>query len=238
MTKIISVLIVEDEPIIADDIALSLEALDCRVTDIVSSADEALQSLKNELPDIVFLDIKLKGHDDGIRLAHRINELYRVPFVFITSLYDQNTLIRAKQAKPAGYIVKPFKEGDLKVNLEMALSKSRVPEITETEKAELNLFVRKDGAIIPLDFAEVTYVEADDNYSVFYTAKDKHVVSRTLKDVEDKLSDQGFCRVHKTFLINLRKVDRIEQSVLFIEGKMIPIGKVYKKPFLERLTVF
>lgn len=236
MTKPINVLIVEDEPIIADDIALSLEEVGYIIDGIEASAEGALKHLSRSLPDIILLDIKIKGNEDGIRLGHKINQLYQIPFLFISSLYDQNTISRAKAASPAGYIVKPFKETDLKVNIELALSKSKSPASVET--SELNLFVKQAGAMVPLNFKLVTYVEADDNYSVFHTESEKHLVSHTLKEIEDKLHGQGFCRVHKTYIVNLRKIDRIEQSVLFIEDQMIPIGKVYRKSFFDRLTVF
>ena len=237
MSKSKAVLIVEDEPIIADDIALSLESLGFEIDQIVASSEEALNQLKVKQPDIVLLDIKIKGKEDGIRLGHHINQKYQIPFVYISSLYDQNTLARAKATNPSGYIVKPFKETDLKVTIELALSKNTIkPEAASSE--ELNLFVKHAGAMVPLDFSSVTHIEADDNYSVFHTADQKHTVTHTLKEIDSKLSDKGFCRVHKTFIVNLQKIDRIEQSVLFIQETMIPIGKAFRKPFFDRLTVF
>lgn len=237
MRKSIAVLIVEDEPIIADDIALSLEELGFEIDQIAASSEEALNQLKVKKPDIVLLDIKIKGSEDGIRLGHHINQKYQIPFVYISSLYDQNTLARAKATNPSGYIVKPFKESDLKVTIELALSK-QVNKQTETNPDELNLFVKQAGGIVPLDFNTVSHIVANDNYSIFHTADQKHTVSHTLKEIESKLSDKGFCRVHKTFIVNLQKIDRIEQSVLFIQDTMIPIGKAFRKPFFDRLTVF
>lgn len=240
MTDRVSILIVEDEPIIADDLAITLEGFGYQIADICASADEALKAMDRNLPDIALLDVKIKGDKDGIQLGLLIRQQYQVPFVFITSLYDQNTLKRAKNANPAGYLVKPFKESDLKVTVELALSKRQW--ITETPldtlSPDINLFVRKEGSLVPINYAEVSFIEASDNYSQLYIGNEKHVVSHTLKEIEEKLLSKGFCRVHKTYLVNLSKIDRIEQSVLFIGEKMIPIGKVYKKPFFDRLTVF
>lgn len=233
----VRVLIVEDEPIIADDIALTLGDLGFEVADIVNSADGALQAIKDTEPDILLLDIKIKGEKDGIRLAHEINEQFDIPFVFLSSLYDEQTLNRAKNAHPAGYVVKPFKEQDLKVTIELALKKKTNAASAMTE-ASLNLFVRKSGAMVPLKFEEVTYVEADDNYCIFHEAEAKHVVSHTLKDIEMKLTSTGFCRIHKSFLVNIKHIDRIEHSVVFIQETMLPIGKAYRKSFFDRLTVF
>lgn len=232
------ILVVEDEPIIADDIAICLEQMGHDVADICNTAEQALSVIEKEKLDLILLDIKIKGEKDGIQLAQLIKQKVETPFVFISSLYDKNTLTRVKNAEPAGYVVKPFKDADIKVAVDMALAKIQIKPVSEPNTEQLNLFIRKNNSIVPLDFNEVFYVEASDNYSVFYTKDDKYVVSQTLKNIEDILTDQGYCRIHKTFLVNLRKIDRIENSAVFINGAPLPIGKVYKKTFMDRLTVF
>lgn len=237
MNKKKRILIVEDEPIVADDIAICLEQLGHEVAEICHTADQALEILEEKKVDLILLDIKIKGDKDGIQLAQLIRQKLSTPFVFISSLYDKTTIARAKNAEPSGYVVKPFRDADIMVAVDMAFAKNQIAPVGESNAKQLNLFIRKSNAMVPLNFNEVMYVEASDNYSVFYTQSDKYVVSQTLKNVEDILKDQGYCRIHKTFLVNLRKIDRIEHSVVFIHGSPLPIGKVYKKPFMERLTV-
>ena len=233
------ILIVEDEPIVADDIALSIEDMGYEVAAICDNGDQALSELSRGKLDLVLLDINLKGERDGIQIAHDINAKFRVPFIFISSLFDNSTIQRAKNAVPAGYILKPFKEVDLRIHMELAFNKVRI-EVDEVQRpiGDQNLFVRQNGAMVKLDFQSVRYVQADDNYSVFHTDSEKHVVSNTLKEIEERLVPVGFCRMHKTYLVNLSKIDRIEHSVVFIGNDMIPIGKVYRKAFFDRLTVF
>lgn len=237
MSKSKHILIVEDEPIIADDIAICLEQLGHQVVDICHSADPALNILAEKSVDLILLDIKIKGEKDGIQLAQLIRQKFNTPYIFISSLYDKTTIARAKNAQPAGYVVKPFKDQDIEVAVDMALTKTTITPVTPASVEQLNLFIRKNQSIIPLDFNEVLYIEASDNYSIFYTQDDKHVVSQTLKNIEEVLFQQGYCRIHKTYLVNLRKIDRIEQSVVFINGAPLPIGKVYKKPLMDRLTI-
>ncbi|WP_073118723.1 LytR/AlgR family response regulator transcription factor [Reichenbachiella agariperforans] len=238
MDKKRQIMIVEDQPIIADDIAIYLEQMGHEVVGICDSADQALAVLDQKEVSLVLLDIKIKGDKDGIQLAQLIRQKRAVPFIFISSLYDKTTITRAKNASPSGYIVKPFKDEDIQVAVDMALAKVQIEPVSKPNTEQLNLFVRNNNAIVPLDFNQVIYVEASDNYSIFYTEEDKYVVSQTLKNVEDILGDQGYCRIHKTFLVNLRKIDRIEHSVVFVNGSPLPIGKVYRKPFMDRLTVF
>ena len=120
----------------------------------------------------------------------------------------------------------------------MTLVKTKIKPVNESETGQIKLFIREKNAIVPLDLNEVFYIEVSDNYSIFHFEGKHHVVSQTLKLIEQTLTSQGYCRIHKTFLVNLRKIDRIEHSVVFINGRPLPIGKAYKKSFIGRLTIF
>ncbi len=117
----IKILVVEDEPIIAEDIAALIEKNDFVVSAIVYTKENALHELQTNLPDLVLLDINLNGEMDGLLIAEKINEQFNIPFIFITSYSDKSTLEKAKYTEPSGYIVKPFNEGGLYSTLEIAL---------------------------------------------------------------------------------------------------------------------
>ncbi len=116
------VLIVEDELIIAEDLKEILLELGYRVTGIAKDIEEAKNVLIQEVPDIVLLDIRLRDGDNGIDLAQYIRKNYKLPVIFISSYSDKDTLIRAKQVKPDGYLVKPVEKGDIYSAIEIALS--------------------------------------------------------------------------------------------------------------------
>jgi DNA-binding NarL/FixJ family response regulator len=116
------ILIVEDEPVIAENISLYLDNNDFEVSAIAYDSDDAFQQLKINTPDAVILDINLESDKDGIDIATHINQHYQLPFLFLTSYADKNTLDRAKQVKPSGYIVKPFNERTLLASLEIGIS--------------------------------------------------------------------------------------------------------------------
>jgi DNA-binding NarL/FixJ family response regulator len=116
----IRVLIVDDEPVVASDIAQCLEDLDYSVSKALN-VPKAQYYLETAYPDIALLDINLEGKQEGIELARLIRDKYRIPFVFLTSYADRNTIREAKLVQPAGYIVKPFDEQDLYAALEIAL---------------------------------------------------------------------------------------------------------------------
>jgi PAS domain S-box-containing protein len=154
------ILVVEDESIVAKDIQKTLEKLGYEVPATASSAASAYQRLEEFEPDLVFLDIRLKGEEDGIDIANHIKEKYNIPVIFLTSYVDQETLDRAKVTEPYGYIVKPFNESDLKTTVEMALFKySRDREIRDSQQRLANALARVEEAIVVMDpDGRVSYV--------------------------------------------------------------------------------
>ncbi|MBC7851411.1 MAG: response regulator transcription factor [Chitinophagaceae bacterium] len=121
-TSEIKILIVEDEPIIARNISMYLDNNDFKVSGIAYDDEEAFAELKNNTPDAVILDINLNSPSDGIDIAAFINKNFHLPFLFLTSYSDRETIQRAKLVEPSGYIVKPFNERTLLASLEIALS--------------------------------------------------------------------------------------------------------------------
>jgi len=116
-----SILVVEDEPLIAEDIRGYLEESGFGVAGIAHSGAMALEMLSRTKPDALLLDINLGSGPDGIEIAEIIRLRYRLPFVFLTSHSDKSTLDRAKLSFPAGYLLKPFDGSDLMTSLEIAL---------------------------------------------------------------------------------------------------------------------
>jgi len=119
-----SILVIEDEAIVAMDITHSLESMGYTVPVWLKSGEEALEYLlENEKPDLILMDIKLKGRLDGIQTADRIRRQYDLPVIFLTAFSDKETLDRAKLSLPYGYITKSYNINDLRSTMEMALYK-------------------------------------------------------------------------------------------------------------------
>lgn len=118
----IKVLIVEDEPLIAKNIGMYLNNNDFEVSAIAYDSDEAFHQLKKQPPDFAILDINLESEKDGIDIAEYINRNNFIPFVYLTSYSDKETIERAKKTNPAGFIVKPFNDKTLYATIEIALA--------------------------------------------------------------------------------------------------------------------
>lgn len=228
----IKILIVEDELVIAEDLKDVLEDLGYEVCGIAISAREALAMIEEKLPDIALLDIQIKGGKDGIELAAEINEQYHLPFIMLTSHADLQTINRAKEVNPYGYLVKPFNEKEILAGIELALSnfakrhsKKENQESPEDFVLKDSLFIRTNGMLVKLKLQDITYLEADANYTQVHTKDRKFVIRSTLKELEVKLDANRFVRVHKSFLINLEEIEGIQAESVHIAGKEIPISR-------------
>ncbi|MFM7177189.1 MAG: response regulator [Bacteroidota bacterium] len=146
------ILVIEDESIVAKDLQHTLIKLGYDVPVTASNAETAFMRLDEVNPDLVFLDVKLKGEIDGIQIAEKIRDHYEIPVIFLTSFVDKETLDRAKVTEPYGYLVKPFNEPDLRSTVEMALYKFAKDQETRNEKERFeNALTNLDDAIITLD---------------------------------------------------------------------------------------
>ena len=124
----IKILIVEDESILALGLKKKLENLGYTVTDIAASGPETIKKVAQNKPDIIMMDIVIKGDMDGIETAAKLNETESIPVIYLTAYADDEILKRAATTEPYGYILKPYKEKELKANIEMAIYRKKAEQ--------------------------------------------------------------------------------------------------------------
>ncbi len=152
MEKGKQVLVVEDEIIVADDLRKRLTRMGYNVPVAVSSGKEAIEKANENLPDLVLMDIVLRGDMDGIEAAEKIHSSLDIPVVYLTAYADEKTLQRARITEPYGYIIKPFKERELQINLEIALYKYDMEKRLKASKQWLLAAINSIGdAVIATD---------------------------------------------------------------------------------------
>ncbi|MGB8953677.1 MAG: PAS domain S-box protein [Candidatus Aminicenantales bacterium] len=137
----IRILIVEDEVLVARDIRNVVKILGYEVVGTVSNGEEALKKMSADIPDLVLIDIGLRGRMDGVELAERVRRTFSRPVIYLTALSDEDTMQRAKVTEPFGFIFKPFEQKELHTAIEMALYKHKMEiKIRESEERYRNLF--------------------------------------------------------------------------------------------------
>lgn len=148
------IMIVEDEGIIAQDIKSCLESLGYIVSGIAFTGREAIAKLESDRPDLILMDIVLKGDIDGIETAFEIKNKYNIPIVYLTAYEDDKTLNRAKQTEPLGYILKPFEERYLRSSIEMALYKHKMETLLKENERWFSTILKSVGDAVVVTDAE------------------------------------------------------------------------------------
>jgi CheY-like chemotaxis protein len=132
----IKILIVEDELLIAKNLANKLKKLEYDIVKIVSSGQAAIEFVNSTIPDLILMDIAIKGNIDGIETASKIREKHNIPVIYLTAYADDTTLERASKTGGYGYILKPFKERGLHATIKMALSKHQEQSVLSNSLQE------------------------------------------------------------------------------------------------------
>lgn len=242
MNKLIRILIVEDDMIIAANLSLQLTKLGYEVIGIVSGGEEAISNANQNKPDIILMDVNLKGAIDGIDAAIAIHLQNEIPIIYLTANNDDGTFSRAKETQPYAFISKPFNKLNLQRTIALVVEKIKDNGSLKQYRAQTNLqvlpdriFVRHNGKMVKILIDQILYIEAERNYCNIITDIGKYLVVSTLKTIENELKDSCFIRVHRSFIVNICKLDIVADSHLEIDRKVIPISKSYKEFLLGRL---
>ena len=133
------ILVVEDGNVIAKDLSLRLKNLGYDVAGVANSGEDALKLIEETRPDLILMDIMLKGDIDGIETASLVKERFDIPVVYLTAFSDDETIARAKITGPFGYILKPFEERELKSNIEIAIYKHGMDKALKAARKEIRV---------------------------------------------------------------------------------------------------
>jgi len=227
----IKILIVEDELVIAQDISFILEDLGYDVVEMAIDYDEAVLAIKQHSPNLVLLDIDLNNDKDGVDIATYIRANTSLPFLYLTSNADVSTVIRAKETLPNGYVLKPIEKKELFASVEMALaSKLNEPK----KEVSDHLYVNHKDALVKVYQADILWLKAEGNYTEVRTKEQRYLIRGNIKESQTKVGEQ-FCRIHKSYVVNLNCIDKIMASYININEQEIPIGKMYKEEFLDKI---
>lgn len=246
-----NILIVEDESIVAKDIQQTLEKLGYNVLGTLSEGEKAIEFVKTTVPDLIFMDIMLKGDMTGTETASQIHKDLSVPIIYLTAYADKDTLSKAKITQPHGYIIKPFKEVEIRTAVEIALYKHKKENKIKNERdlyysiiksdkdSDGSIFVKSKLQLVKVRTQDIFFIEALKDYVRINTIDNRYIIHSTMKSIKDKLPASDFARVHRSFIIRLDKISAIEfpNIILDHEKKYIPIGSSYRDELMNKLKL-
>lgn len=244
------IIVVEDEVIVAKDITVSLEKIGYEVVNTFSKGEKLLLFLEEEHnADLILMDIMLSGDISGIEAARKVKDLYNIPIVFLSAYADEKTINKAKIAEPYGYIIKPFKEIDLRTSIEMAyykykkekeklagINQSKIKNTTPTSRDFI--YVKSNSKLVKVVNDNLYFVEALKDYVIVHTKDKKYTIHSTMKDMVEKLDKKIFFRIHRSYILNINKIKSIEGNMAILEDmdKKIPIGGSYRESLFTELN--
>jgi two-component system, response regulator PdtaR len=251
----INVLIVEDESIVAMDLAAGLEQDGYHVSGIADNAVEAKDIFTANEVDILLMDIHILGDKDGIDTAAELQRIKAVPVIFLTAFTDVQTVERVKQICPAAFLTKPYQVSNVRIAIELALNNfavarqqpgsARLVSMADgkqkdhtTGEAILQLgdhiFIKSNYRFHKVLLTGIQYAEADNNYVHLFTDNGRFALRLSLAQLLEKLNYQPMVRIHRSFAVNINAVHTFNDQDVTIAGKEIPISRNYKDDFLAR----
>ncbi len=199
--------------------------------------------LVQESPDLVLLDIQLDGDKDGVELAEYIRKNYDMPIIFLTANSDAATVERVKKVAPDSFLTKPFNRNGLVLSIEIALTNFNQRRVPGVPKNDDNYIVKdalfiKDGQYFhKVRFDDVLYIESEGPYVTFYTEAKKFLVRGSIPQYLEKINSKKFFRVHRSYAVNLDKVDLINTTFLKIKETEIPVAKNSRDELLSLINI-
>jgi DNA-binding LytR/AlgR family response regulator len=233
------ILIVEDDMIIAANISLQLSKLGYQVTGIETKAAEAIHHAIETKPDLILMDIQLKGGSTGIDAAHAIHKILDIPIIYLTANEDDATFHKAKDTHPFAFISKPFSNQNLERTIALVEerikgnSKEIAGESIFQEDYEDRIFIRNQNKLIKVMLDNILWVEAERNYCKITTNQQSFLIVSPLSKLHEKMDQKRFVRIHRSFMVNFSKLEAVAENYVELKGKILPIGKQYKENLLR-----
>lgn len=233
--KTVNVLIIDDEPLAREIIQTHLEKVpNWNVVDTCINAEEAYEALLSNAIDVIFLDIQMPV----ITGVEFLQSLQNPPLVIFTTAYSEYAL-KGFELNVIDYLLKPITFGRLLQAIEKANDKlASLSKVTETKNESTYFFVKQDGKLLKINFDDILYVKAEQEYSFVYTKTERLLVSMHLKLLGNILPESLFTRVHRSYIIAHQNVVSIYGNRVQIdEETQVPIGNTYKEVLFNKLNI-
>lgn len=249
------ILLLEDEALLALDLAELLEAEGYAVVGPARTGARARELFASQRVDLLLCDIRLQGPDDGIETARYLLAQRPVPLIYLTSLSDPATLARALPTSPAAYLPKPVTVESLRTAIALALhhfalpkpdtpSPGLVPAPATTESETLtretllqldqHIFVKYQQQFVRVALADVLLLEAGNSHTTLATASRRYALRLPLNAVLERLHAPALVRVHRSFAVNIQQVEAFSEQGVTVGGQVVPLGRHYREEFLRR----
>lgn len=259
----INILIVEDEQLIALELAAGLERDGYRIAGIADTFEEARAIFSREFIDIVLMDIHIRGKVDGVDTAAQLMRIRPVPVVYLSALTDPRTVERVKGTHPAAFLSKPYSMPNVRIAIELALANFAVARGAGAAvvpmgggspgdeargggagaagadkemilQLEDSIFVKNNVQFVKIALQDILYLEADNNYVQLYTSERKFALRVSLGQLLEKIQFKKLVRIHRSYAVNIDRMSSFSDGEVWIGKLSLPLGRNYREDFLNK----
>ncbi len=247
----LKILVAEDNLIHSNKMEMLLDEMGYDLIGIFASSEELLRAFHATKPDLILLDIELEGNKDGVEIAEKINTIRATPIIFTTALEDKSSIERATKTNPYAYLIKPIEKGALQAAMELALfkfSKEQNPQkVDETYNGwqedlvmSNSFFIKAGGKLEKVQHDDILWIElAEERYCDIVTSNKNYHLRTSMTVLSQKLNPSHYLRIHRKYIVNIQKIDGIDEADLMLEigEHSIPFGNTYKSALLSKLSL-
>lgn len=233
----IKVLIVEDNPITAQDIEEILAENGMDVVGIARTGNQAINKARDLQPDILLMDIKLDGEKDGIATVQDIYKTDYFPVIYLTANTDREHVEKAYSTSPVAFLSKPFDHKDLIHAIELAFVNhyKHVFESNDIPEMNRSVFLKNGDKYEKIMLEDIQLINADGSYCKVVTKNQSYSISINLQNLSKKIKNPLFFRVHRSHIVNLKCISGFDNQHIFIDQHVIPYSKNYKEDLMKYL---
>lgn len=223
--------------IIVDDEEMSRATIEHFVTQteklnligLCSSAVEAANFLKDQEIDLIFLDIEMPQMS-GLELIKALDKSPQI--ILVTS--KKEYAVEAFEYNVVDYLVKPV---DYSRFLQAVNKITKPGEVVSNQGNKDEIFIKSDSKIVKLNYSSILYIEALADYAIIQLGNTRHIIHSTMKSLEQRLPEESFIRVHRSYIVNISKIDSIEDMNIVIGDANIPVGASYREKFMKKINM-
>jgi len=235
MKKSLRTLIVEDNPSFALEMEMIIDELGHELIGVVDNSGDALVEIMDKTPELIIMDIEIKGKMSGTEIAAKINHL-NIPIVFATSFTEEKYYLEAKQTDIFAYLIKPVRRFELERTIDLLMQNVQLRTGgAGIEPKDGFLLLKKNETVHKIAINDILFIESDGNYCISQTTNGKFTNRIKLSDFETLLKDYPFKKSHRSYLVNLEQIDAINlfESVIHIGEHQIPLSRNAKAEFVD-----
>ena len=244
MNRLSKILIVELEYVLEEEMLCRLFELGHEIVKTVYNSNDALEYLEQNDVDIVLIEMNMDGKLKGFQLTENLNSTFNVPFIILAPTIIQAHLDMVKEASPSAILIHPTSLQQIHLSIALAISNfnnsksSNFAGLIENPTMDLLnncLFFKKSNYFERVNFNDIFWLRAENNYTVIHTSKGDFIYSTVLKKFIEKLPMNQFIRVHRSYIINLSKIEGFEGKMVIIDNDRIPVAKNCQKKIFDLL---